>query len=217
MRESVTNALVKKSEQLQATAELLLENTRDWQVIQQYLCNRLEEGILTKEQQKKLERYQYIYNQMVSGKYTDPEILNQVCKMYCIKKNQAYHDMNATREIFSTVVNLNKRFELSLQLQINRNMMRKAEELGDMRAVAQLEKNRALLLRLIPDEDETPAEMFEGHEIEAVFDPKLLGIPDVDIKAALEAINEKRKVKIKTELFTYIPFEESADVKKTSL
>jgi hypothetical protein len=218
-KESVQNALIKKAEQIKNATELLLEKTRDWQVIKAYLCNRLNDMELTTEQQKKKDRYQFIYNQMISGKYTDQDIVHQVMKIYHLKIAAAYEDMSSTREIFNAAVNINKRFELNLQLQINRNMLRKAEEMGDMKAYAQIEKNRALLLKQLPDEDENPAEYFEGHFIEAVFDPTLLGAPAVDMKEVLRVINEKRDKKINIDMFEELHAEDVKpnDTDQTSL
>lgn len=211
MKTDVTRALVKKAEQVQAATEVLIAKTRDWQTIKAYLSNRLVDFELTPDQTLKLQRYQYIYNQLVSGKYTDGEIVNQVIKIYHIKISQAYEDMTAARELFNSVLNINKQFEVKMQLQINRSMLRKAEEIGDLKAYAALEKNRHKLLELLPEEEENPAEMFEGHIIEAVFDPRLLGAPDVDMKAVLEAINEKRGKKIHIDMFEETTFEEVPD------
>jgi hypothetical protein len=206
-KETLQNALIKKTQQIEKSTELLLSKTRDWQVIKNYLCNRLADIELTPAQQEKMKRYQYIYEQLASGKYSDTDVINQVKKIYKIEVVQAYEDMSCTREIFTTVLSINKRFEIKIQLEINRNMMRKAEEMNDYRAAAQLEKNRALLLKLVPDEEETPGEFFEGHEIDAVFDPRLLGAPDVNMKELLNMINEKRKVKINSDLISDIDFE----------
>jgi RNase P subunit RPR2 len=211
MMTDVNKALMKKAEQIAYGTELLMAKTRDWQVIKAYLSNRLAEFELTEEQQKKLKRYQFIYDQLSSGKYTDPEVVNQVIKLHGVNQAQAYEDMSCTREIFNSVININKRFEVNLQLQINRNMMRKCEELGDMKAAAALEKNRALLLKLLPDEEDNPAELFQGHIIDAVFDPRLLGAPDVDMNEVLRVVNEKRDKKIKIDMFEELLYEDVTD------
>lgn len=209
--EKLPSLLIKKAEQISNATELLLSKTKDWQVIKQYLCNRLEEIKLTTKQQEKLERYQFIYNQLISGKWSQADVISAVVKLYNIKINQAYEDMVCTQEIFTSVLNINKRFELNVELQINRNMLRKAEELCDLRAYAQLEKNRVLLLAQIPDEEENPAEFFEGHAWEATFDPTLIGAEDIDMKEVLTQINSKRKTKIKTEMFADIEHEDVND------
>jgi hypothetical protein len=207
----VSKALMKKAEKIAYGTELLMAKTRDWQIIKLYISNRLADIPLTEEQQKKLDRYQFIYNQLVSGKYTDVEVVNQVIKIYKVKQSQAYEDMSCAKELAPSFINVSKRFELTLQLQINRNMLRKCEELGDMKAYAAIEKNRALLLKQLPDDDDNPAEFFEGHMIEAVFDPRLLGAPEVDMKELLRVINEKRDKKIKIDMFDELQFEDVTD------
>lgn len=214
MKTDVANALIKKAEGIQKATDALLETTRDWQTIKAYLNNRLGEAFeLTAEQQKKLTRYKYIYDQLSSGKYTEQEVVSQLTNksLYGVSLSQAYEDLRCSREIFTSIINVNKEFEIKLQLDINRNLQRKAEELGDFKAVAQFEKNRALLLKLLPDLDESPADMFEGHLFEAVFDPRLLGAPEVDMKEVLQVINEKRNKKIDIDLFEDIPFEDQTD------
>lgn len=208
MKEEVSVVLKNKAEAIRKGAELLLEKTRDWQLIKQYLNNRLQDIELTATQQEKLNRYQYVYNQLVSGRYTDQEVITQLTKLHGISLRQAYEDMNATREIFCTVVNINKLFEIQLQIQITKGMIRKAEELQDFKSAAALGKNLATLLSMLPDVEENPAELFEGHTIEAVFDPSLLGAPPVNMKEVLTAINAKRKVKINTDMFEDIDHEE---------
>ena len=203
---SLSQSMKKKAADIVRTVESMTEKTKDWQIVKQYLGNRLGEIKLTQKQQDKLTRYQFIYNQSISGKFTEPEILNTVMKMYCIEQTQAYDDLSATKELFSTVVNINKKFEINVQLQVNRNLMRKAEELCDLKAVAALEKNRIGLLALVEDEAENQAELFEGHQYENVFDPAIIGAGSVNLSELMNVINEKRKVKIKPELFEHLEF-----------
>lgn len=211
MKEDVSAALQKKAEQVLTAAEALMASTNDWQVIKQFMCNRLTGIQLTPEQEKKLERYQFIYNQLVSGKYTDAEVISQLTnkKLYGLSISQAYEDMNAAKELFPRVININKRFEVHLALEMNKVRQMKAEAMGDMKALAAFEKNAHLLRSELPEEAENPAEMFEGHTIEAVFDPRLLGAPLVDMKEVLKAVNEKRDKKIKIDIFDELAFEES--------
>jgi hypothetical protein len=208
MKEDVKHALQKRAEEVSAAADFIMGKTRDWQMIKQYLSNRTNEIVLTDEQEKKMERYQYIYNQMVTGRYTDQEVINQVKKFYKIKTTQAYEDMNGTREVFNSVININKQFEINLQLQINRKLLRKAEELGDMKACAAFEKNRALLIKQLPEENEMLGELFEGHIYEMTFDPSLLGAPPVNMKELLQKINAKRNKAIKTDMFEEIEYKD---------
>lgn len=211
MKEEVNNALQRRADEVAAAAELIMSKTRDWQVIKEYMNNRLHGFQLTPEQEKKMERYQYIYNQMVTGRYTDQEVVNQVKNFFKIETTQAYEDMKCSREVFNSVANINKQFEVNLQLQINRKLMRKAEELGDMKACAAFEKNRSMLLKLLPDADENLGEFFEGHTYEMTFDPELLGAPPVDMKKVLQAINAKRNKHINTDMFEELEYKELAD------
>lgn len=119
MKEDVKNALQKRAAEVEAQAEFIMAKTRDWQVIKQYMSNRLNDFVLTPEQEKKMERYQYIYNELVSGKSTNQQIVNQVKNFFKIELTQAYEDMNAAREVFTSVININKQFELNLALELN--------------------------------------------------------------------------------------------------
>jgi len=208
MKEDVNKALQKIADDVSAQAEFIMNKTRDWQVIQQYLSNRINNIELTPEQQIKMERYQYIYNQLVTGRYTDQEVVNQVKKFYKIEATQAYEDMNASREVFNRVININKQFELNLQLQINRKMLNKCVEMSDMKAYAAIERNRERLIKQLPEEVENPGEFFEGHTYEMTFDPALLGAPAVDMIKVLQAINAKRNKDIKTDMFEELEFKE---------
>lgn len=207
MKENVNDSLQRRAEEVNAQAEFIMAKTRDWQVIKKYMSNRANDLVLTNEQQKKLDRYQFIYNELVSGKSTDQQVVMQVKNFFKVSQSQAYEDMNASKEVFSSVVSLNRLFEINLALQLNKKYMAKAEELGDMKALAAFEKNRKDLLKLLPEVDDR-AEFFEGHIYEMVFDPKLLGAPKVDMKELLTAINAKRAKPINLDMFEELDNEE---------
>jgi hypothetical protein len=208
MKRDVVKLLQDKADQVQRGAEILLAKTRDWQVIKAYINNRLEEITLTPEQQKKFDRYQYIYNQLVSGKYTEHDVIEQIKTIHKVGITQAYEDVRCTRELFCSVVNINKRFEQKMELESARNLKRKCEELQDYRSAAAIQKNIVQLLRDIPDEEENPGELFEGHTYELTFNPTLLGAPAIDMKEVLRVVNEKRHKKINIDMFDEIPFVE---------
>ena len=84
--------------------------------------------------------------------------------------------------------------------------MRKAEELCDFKSVAAFEKNRIAILALIENEEQNQGELFEGHQFENVFNPAIIGAGSVNLAELMIVINEKRKVKIKSELFTHLEF-----------
>ncbi len=211
---SMNERLMKRADAVAKAADTIAEKTNDWQVIKAFISNRLNDYPLNERQEKKLERYNHVYNQLVSGRFTDGEIIAQLMnkKMFGVSLKQAYEDVRCARELFPSMININKVFELNLELQINRNLMRKAEEIGDLKAAAAFEKNRVMLLKELPEQEDTSAELFEGHTIEAVFDPRLLGAPDVDMKELLRVINDKRKVKINIDSFAVdIPHEDLSD------
>ena len=94
MKEDLKMVLQKQSGEISAAAEAVMSYTRDWQMIQNFMSNRLQEFELTATQKKKMERYQFIYNAMVSGKYTDKEVIAQVKTNFGVKQAQAYQDMS---------------------------------------------------------------------------------------------------------------------------
>lgn len=209
--------LQKRATQLSYATELLYDKTRDWQMIREYMCNRLKDSKLTETQQLKLQRYQFIYNQVVSGRYTDQEVISMVMNMYDIELTQAYEDINCTREVFNSVLSINKQFEIKMELQAAKDMKRKCLELNDFKSAAAIHKNIIALLAMLPELEEDPAEAFRGHEIEAVFNPVLLGAPPVNMKEVIAAINAKRKAKIKTELFEDLAFDDGYNKEATPL
>jgi hypothetical protein len=211
MKEDLKMVLQNKASEISEAAEAVMAHTRDWQMIQNFMSNRLQEFQLTATQQMKMERYQFIYNAMVSGKYTDKEVLAQVKTNFGVKQAQAYQDMAATQEIFSTVVNINKRFELSLMLQLNKNYQRRCLELNDMKSLAKFEKNRIDITKQLEDLEDDRGELFEGHTFEMTFDPTLLGAKPItknDLKELLNSINSRRQKKIKTDMFDELDYEE---------
>lgn len=209
MKEDVKNALQKRAEEVNRQADFIMAKTRDWQVIKQYMSNRVADIELTPEQQKKMDRYQFVYNEIVAGKSTDQQVANQVKTFFKVSISQAYEDINATKEIFSTVININKQFELNIALQLNTKYKAKAEEMNDLKALAMFEKNRKDLLKLLPDVEDNAADLFEGHINELTFDPTLLGAPvKIDMVEILTAINAKRNKKINLDMFEELAHED---------
>ena len=200
MGSNVTNHLKRQAEAIRKGAELLVESINDWQVIKQYLTNRTKDLELTDIQQQKLNRYNFIYNQLVAGSYTETDVAYMSSVQYKVNIQQSYEDLSCTKELFATLFNFNKSFELHLQLNLNRTMLGKAQEKEDFVAYAMLERNRARLLAMLP-QIEQEENWFEAHENIIQFDPALIGAEDVDMKEVLAYINDKRKIKINTELF----------------
>lgn len=188
--------MIDRSRQILNGAAALVAMTNDWQTIREFLCNRLEEDLLTEMQKKKLERYQFMYSHTMKGKYTKQEVISMCMRFFSISQSQAYEDYNCMSEIFATVMHINKHFEIKMQIESVKMAMAKATELCDFKGAEAARKNLISLIALLPEENSSPGELFEGHIIEAVNDPRLIGAPAVDWKALAKAINDKRKVPI---------------------
>lgn len=209
MKEDVKTALIKKAEEVSRNAEFILDKTRDWLVIKQFMSNRLQEISLTPEQEKKKQRYEYMIGEILTGKSTDLQIVNLTKNIFKISISQAYEDLNSTKEILPMVINIKKNYEQNLALQLNTRYKAKAEEMGDLKALAQFEKNRIALIKELPDDIESLADNFEGHTYEMVFDPSLLGGSEkVNMKEILAAINAKRGKAIKIDMFEELEYKE---------
>lgn len=212
MKEALQVVMTNKAAEIAALAEVVAAYTRDWQMIQMAMSNRMDEIQLTETQQRKKERYQYIINQTLTGRYSDKEIINQVIQQFKIKSAQAYEDLNASKEIFTSIFNLDKRYELNLALQINKTYQRMCVELGDMKSLAKFEKNRNDLIKQIEELEDNRGELFEGHTFELTFNPELLGaapITQKDMKDLLDQINDRRNKKVKTDMFEELDYSET--------
>jgi hypothetical protein len=208
-KQSVLKIYQDKAEQVATATNLLVQKTRDWQVIKQYINNRIPE-LKTDLQKEKLKRYQYIYDQLSSGRYTEREIVDQLKRLFNVRLAQAYEDLNCTRELFVTTLNINKRFELKLELESAKEMKRKCVEERDYKNAALYSKIITGLLSLIEDEEPNTAELFEGIKIEATFNPELLGAPPIsknDMRELMQSINAKRSKKINLDFIEDIEYE----------
>lgn len=206
-----------KANQIREASEMLIEKTLDWQVIKKFMVNRFDDIVLTAQQKKKLERYQFIYNQLCDGKYTDSQVVTMNSKFYSVSLQQSYDDIRCTRELFNSVININRQFELNNELQIAKKARAKALEVLDHKSAAAYGKLIRDILALLPEQDDSPGINFEGHFIEAIFNPELLGAPKVDMMEVLKAINAKRKAPIKTDMFDFLDSESLSNEETTPL
>lgn len=199
--ENVIAIMQSKYAAVASAAEVITNMTNDWQLIKQYLHNRMQLNELTEGQQKKLERYNFIYSHLLADKYGKQEVITMTMKFFDLAIRQIYEDFNCVQEIYPSVVTINKTFELQIELESAKEMKRKAMAAFDFKAAAAFQRNIIELQKLIPEKENTPGEFFEGHTIEAVFDPRLLGAPAVDMNEVLKALNAKRKIPIKIDMF----------------
>jgi hypothetical protein len=213
--EKAHELLMQRAEQVRSGAEILLEKTRDWQIIKDYMSRRYSELHLelTESQQAKLDLYSFIYAQLGRGKFTTPQIICQLQNLHGRSLSQAYEDIRFTKELFGEIASINKLFELNNQLEIAKRCQSKCEELLDFKNAKAFGALIRDIIADIPDAEDTQALDFHGYNIDAVFDPKLLGDvrQDVNMKEILTAINAKRKVPIKIDMFEELNVENPED------
>ena len=172
----MTNVLQKNQMGLQARADWMAEQTNDYQLIKQYMSSRYDDLVLTDIQQLKLRRWQFIYDQLSSGKYSDDDVRHQVIQHFKISESQSYADMRTAKDLFSTTLYINKKFEIIKDIKLLEIMMRKAREANKGDDYAKLQKVKNELYKMLPDEDDVPADYFEPRKIEILYDPKILGV-----------------------------------------
>ena len=217
--EQVHALLMHKAEQVRSAAEIILDKTKDWQLIKEFMSNRHADIVLTDQQQMKLDRYQFIYNQLAAGKFSKTQLVNQLMnpKMHNISMSQAYEDIRCSNELFSSVINFNKAFELSNEIEIAKSARAKCLEICVFKNAALFAKIVKDLIALQPDVEDNPGMNFEGHELVAVFDPRLIGAAEVDMKELLMMLNKDRKVAINIDMFEHLEFDESTNAEENSL
>lgn len=182
-------------------AEAAAAHLNDWQQIKLFISNRITEIELTPGQHEKLKRYNAIYSEMLSNKYDEVELPVMISKTFGISESQAYRDINDVKEIYSKVVKIDKLFEIKQSIEMCKRVLRKCEELNDMKAFAMIDKNLQKYKAMLPDDDVTVTEGWQPPEISAMFNPVLIGMPmELDMKKFLERLNEKRNAKINLDM-----------------
>lgn len=205
--ENVLNVLAEKANIVHNASMAVYAVTQDWQTIREYMCNRLNYDNLTEVQKKKLERYNFIYSNLLSDKYSKVEVIKLLERFYSISQKQAYEDYNCVVEIYPSVSRINKNYELMHELEVAKDLRRKAAAVQDWKSAAAFQKNIIAITALLPDEEDNSADLFEGHNYELTFNPELLGGPKIDdneLADLLKTINAKRSVKINLDNFEII-------------
>jgi hypothetical protein len=182
-------------------SQTIQQHIQDWQTIQRYLVTRHTDMRLTAAQQRKLELYDFIYAQLMSGKYSESEIVNILVNdpKRGLSRQTAYRELVATKELFATTLSINKVFEIKLMITWNKKQLIKADQAGDQKQYAAIEKNLQHWLEMLPQEEEA-SEMFTPHQNVIDFDPELIQAPDVDLRELADRINSRRKNKINLEV-----------------
>lgn len=183
-----------KEQKLIHQAELAAAETDDYLAVKQYLTRRVSEIQLSDNQAKRLECYQFAYNQLVSGKYTEHEVVDMLISSFTdMSRPKAMQYLRDSKDLFSTTFNINKIFEIKVQLELNRIEQQKASVRGDSQSFARLEKNRVEMMKLIPDVEDDNHEDFEGHVIIPMFDPALLGIDPINKHDLVKLLEDIQK------------------------
>lgn len=200
----VDKALQQTYEQIFAGVKLLMNLTSDYQTIQNYIFNRLNEIELSEEQQIKIARYNFIYNQILGGKYSKQELISTIQNLFKVSKRQAYADFKASLQLISASA-INKNFELQIQLEYARYLLHECLKANDFETALLVQKNIFAIFSMLPGEKTQNDEDFESVAIEAVFEPQLLGGPKIDMNEVLATINAKRTKKITIDMFENLP------------
>ena len=186
-------------------AEWITQQTDDYQTIKAYMNARMGDISLNNRQQHKLERWQFIYNQLSTGKYTEQEVRQQLMKHFGTPENTSYTDMREAKELMSTTINLNKRFKIQVDIELLDLMKLKARESNNLDAYAKLQKVQNELYKMIPDEEEKPIDHFTPRQNIVQYNPALLGIapiPEAQMKDLVDQL--KREYNIEDVEYTMI-------------
>lgn len=175
-----SNMLETQKEKWLRQATWMAEQTNDWMMIRDYMNNRLGEMRLSDQQKTKLRRYQFAYDQLSSGRYTELEVISQLQEHFGVAEVTAISDLKCSKEIYSTTLAINKRFEIKMQIELLKIEQQKARDVGNLDASAKLAKCIAEFLKMVPDEMPDKDDAFTPHQNALTFNPAILGIPAID-------------------------------------
>lgn len=177
----MSNYLEKSKSKLMAQADYVSQGIEDWQTIQDFISNRVENITLNKRQKLKLERYEFAYGQLMSAKYTEAEVVTMLVDKFSVKRSTAVMDIQNTQEIFTITLGINKRFEIKIMLERLKIQLAKAAASAKLAEYAMLQRCYLDYLKLLPDENPNDAAaFFTPHINHIVFNPELLGYPAID-------------------------------------
>lgn len=188
------NFLQENKDAIIARAEWMAEQTNDIETLKAYLKGRMDDIKLTERQEVKLKRWQFIYDQLSSGKYTEHEVRLQVMEKFQVGQSISYQDMRNATDIMCTTLNLNKLFKIQVDIQLLDVMKEKARKTNQLDAYARLQKVQTELYKMLPDKEEVPADYFEARQNIIEFNPSLLGIapiPDAQMGELLSQLKRE--------------------------
>lgn len=187
------NFLQENKLELVARMEWMAEQTNDLQTIRAYMNNRYADIKLTDTQEFKLKRWQFVYDQMSSGKYTQQEIRSQLELHFKISASESLADMRTAQELFSSTLSINKLFKIQIDIQLLEIMQQKAREANKLDEYAKLQRVKNELYKMLPDEVEKPSDDFEPRQNHFEYNPELLGLQRVSadkMKALVEQLKQ---------------------------
>lgn len=191
---SIKNELSKILLKNEALIDTASEQVNDLHAVRSFMMRRIAEHELSPTQQKKIEIYEFIYNQLIGRKWSELELIELIKSKYkCPSRPMAVSLLNDTKELFTTVLAVNKQWELKQQVEACKAMMRKAELTGDFKAYAALEKNFYKMLELV-EEVEVAQDDFVGHTMVITADPSVIGVKAADpaeVKLLMAELKEK--------------------------
>lgn len=182
--------------QLTKAAEILADEINDANAIKNYMLRRAGQKPLSLKQIEDLKRYHFIFEQLSSGKIAEAQMAFTVMQLYGRNQNDAYLDIRIAKQIFTSIINFEKKEELFLLKNVLDIAIGKAVRTNDLSNLSKLSKIKLDVIKEMPETEPDSDSNFEGHTILATYDPELLGVEPADMTQLLERINEKREKKI---------------------
>lgn len=192
MKKNVQQALIKQQQEIERMAIAASEHLNDIHSIRSYLTRRVAQMELTPTQEHMLSLYEFAYNQLISGKYTDDEVAELVALKCGGNKSEAYAIIRESRDLYCSSIKFNRKWELKREKQVNQLLREKAEAMGDYKAAAAFSKIIAKLIEMSEEEDERE-DTFTGHTLVVSASPEILGVKKPDKKEVKKLLDDLKK------------------------
>lgn len=184
----------------------------DWQMIRDFITNRVQGISLSTDQEFKLKIYQYIYDQLQSYKYTEQEVVKSVERLFNRSFSQACADMRHAKEIFNTTLKINKLFEIKLQIDRLKIEQQKCINSGQSKDFALISKVIQSYIEMLPDDEDEMSHLFTGHTNMITFNPALLGIEPLSKSVLDEILSTVKKKNNFNDIISAIEIEEAQTI-----
>lgn len=189
--------LLEQVDELVRVAEHTASLVNDFTTVRDFMRGRVANIKLNKRQEELMELYKLVYMEMCNGKLNKSTLASHLVAYKRVGSYRtAVQVIDQALEVYGRLFNIDKQIEFVIMLETNKRMMARAERAGDFKAFAALEKSRLSLLKQIERQEDDSASHFTGYTIDAVYNPRLLGVEPVDVHEVLRIVNNKRGVKI---------------------